>query len=175
MLNDNPLLNNSTELWSIISQPKCDNGAFPIFQVAQIHKYTNFEFIAQILNNFWICVSFSLRVIYRPSPKIHLTQVPPLSRIIVILAFLDPRTNSTWSSVEECYLFLTVEDHENFCDLCNLCIPKFAPRRFWMKPNLGFATWNLCICNLAVGVCNMAVVFFCVSAVLYLLMGFVSK
>ena len=46
--------------------------------------------------------------------------------------------------------------------LCNLCTPKFAPRHFWMKPNLGFATWNLCIWDMTVGVCDMAVgLFFC--------------
>ena len=135
-------------------------GVLNIPSCTEIHKYTNFEFIVQILNIFWICVSFSLRVIYRPSPKIHLAQVPPLSRRIVILAFLDPCMNSTWSSVKECYLFLTVDDHEKICDLCNLCIPKFAPRRFWMKPNLGFVTWILCICDVTVGAWDMAVGFF---------------
>ena len=75
-------------------------------------------------------------------PRVERTHARTHAGLIMyrILAFLDPRTNSTWSSVEECYLFLTVEDHEIFCDLCNLCIPKFAPRRFWMKPNLGFVT-----------------------------------
>ena len=91
---------------------------------------------------------------------IYLTQVPPISQRIVILDFLDPRTISTWSTLEEWYLFFTVEDHKIFviCVICvypYLLLGNFGWNQIWALQHefcvfamwpLVFGTWPFLFC-----------------------------